>query len=1260
MPAFTSFDGSDPSLLTSALVATNSGIVIEAGSIVLQASGSNAVNVYDGSIADLGIGSGLLLTSGSTPTTSNTSTGFGSDNSATSGFANGDADIDAVVNTVFHTQSYDATTLSFNFSVSDPNATSISFDIVFGSDEFPEWADLFVDAAVVLVNGVNYALFNHDPNHPLSVISPNVAAGYFQDNNGTQLLPIEYDGVSHVLRIVAPIRGGGALNTIKIGIADTGDHILDSGLIISNMVAGTTPGSGLVATAGAGSPGNDVMSGTAQDEWFDLQAGDDLAYAGGGADIVVAGSGNDTLYGGSGDDALKGDGGDDLLDGGVDSDTAVYAGASSSYHLVFDALSGSWSLDASASGEGIDSLRNIEQIQFSDGLFFLGADGLTAAAPPPPPLADAPGLAFIGGIGKVGQALTASVSDPDGVDPAQMSVQWQRSSDLGLTWSDISQATSTAYTVQSLDQGSSLRVAAHYTDLAGHTSTVISAERAILSSVSGNQQITLMHLAAPQGSLLATPLTTLVQRAIDLGLSANEAGQLIKGALGLAPSLSLGSVDAPALLLADPADPDLRRLEAVAVQVAITASLSDDDSGIALTLAILNARAADPHAVLDLADEATLAAILGINQADPKSSPNFSEILRRNGNIATDLLKDRDVLGSVEQAWKGVLGAEDPDAAAGLAALSQQLNLAPIGWASGALTPIVQGGSSLIQASDLLAGFSDPNAGDTLVVSALSADSGTLTANLGADGLWNGSWTFTPASGFAGPVEFSYQVSDGHGGSVSAQQLLVVTAAPTPPAASDHAASGSLQVTGEALEGGLLSASLQDLVDPDGAIQSTSFQWQREQAGSWVDIAGASGSTFQIASDQSDVGRQVRVVATSLDAQGGSTSFSSDAFTIANVNDLPSGGLTISGSAQQGQTLTVSSSIDDADGIPASGSAALSFQWQRVDLSSGAVTAVGSGTSYLATAADLGQGLRVVASYIDGGGTAEQVLSAATAAVTPPPGLTLNGTAGADVLNGGALDDKLYGLAGNDVLNGGAGRDRLDGGSGADQLNGGDGDDSYVVDNSKDLVSETNANKLTGGVDLVESSISWVLGSNVENLTLIGTGTTNATGNGLANAINGNGANNQLSGDAGDDSLSGGGGGDTLIGGQGADGLTGGTGADVFRFSLLDSRLGAIDRITDFVIGSDSIDLTDSYTIASAQLQKLGAVSAFSQAGIEALLTTTSFDRKGAASFTWLDPGAGVHTFLAINDGKAGFQAGNDALIEITGYSGDLGQLAVV
>ena len=113
----------DPSILTNALLAPNSGIAVDAGSIVWHASGAASTNLYDGQLAALGIGPGLLLTSGATPAPMNTVAWFGTDNTNwndPNGFNNGDTTLDAVVNTVFQTVSYDATTLSFSFEVTDP------------------------------------------------------------------------------------------------------------------------------------------------------------------------------------------------------------------------------------------------------------------------------------------------------------------------------------------------------------------------------------------------------------------------------------------------------------------------------------------------------------------------------------------------------------------------------------------------------------------------------------------------------------------------------------------------------------------------------------------------------------------------------------------------------------------------------------------------------------------------------------------------------------------------------------------------------------------------------------------------------------------------------------------------------------------------------------------------------------------------------------------------------------------------------------
>jgi len=176
-----------------------------------------------------------------------------------------------------------------------------------------------------------------------------------------------------------------------------------------------------------------------------------------------------------------------------------------------------------------------------------------------------------------------------------------------------------------------------------------------------------------------------------------------------------------------------------------------------------------------------------------------------------------------------------------------------------------------------------------------------------------------------------------------------------------------------------------------------------------------------------------------------------------------------------------------------------------------------------------------------------------------------------NVITGGALADTLSGLAGNDSL---------DGGLGADTMTGGDGNDVYDVDEAGDVVIETNADALIGGVDRVESDVDYVLGANVENLDLNATALV-GTGNALNNVINGNDENNQLFGGLGLDTLTGGDGDDLLDGGEGNDTLNGGNNNDTIIGGAGDDIIdvgGGFNTVvyntTNF--GNDTINSFDS------------------------------------------------------------------------------------
>ncbi|RIA20489.1 Ca2+-binding RTX toxin-like protein [Ectopseudomonas oleovorans] len=122
---------------------------------------------------------------------------------------------------------------------------------------------------------------------------------------------------------------------------------------------------------------------------------------------------------------------------------------------------------------------------------------------------------------------------------------------------------------------------------------------------------------------------------------------------------------------------------------------------------------------------------------------------------------------------------------------------------------------------------------------------------------------------------------------------------------------------------------------------------------------------------------------------------------------------------------------------------------------------------------------------------------------------------------------QLIGTGSFEVL-GNALDNRLDAGNGASVLRGGAGDDTYIVGHKDARVFEA-ANQ---GTDTVIASVSFILGANIENLTLLGKAALNGTGNELVNLLIGNDGNNILDGGlntTGFDTLRGGKGNDTYI-----------------------------------------------------------------------------------------------------------------------------------
>jgi hypothetical protein len=176
---------------------------------------------------------------------------------------------------------------------------------------------------------------------------------------------------------------------------------------------------------------------------------------------------------------------------------------------------------------------------------------------------------------------------------------------------------------------------------------------------------------------------------------------------------------------------------------------------------------------------------------------------------------------------------------------------------------------------------------------------------------------------------------------------------------------GAVNIGGEATQGQTLLAS-NTLADLDG-LGTISYQWNAAGTA----ITGATSSSYVLT--QAEVGKAITVTASYTDAFDTHESMSSSATSaVANVNDAPTGSVTIGGSLIQGQSLSASNTLADLDGL-----GTINYQWNA-----GGSAIVGATTSsYVLTHDEVGKAITVTASYTDAFNTAESVSSSATALV---------------------------------------------------------------------------------------------------------------------------------------------------------------------------------------------------------------------------------------------------------------------------------------
>jgi hypothetical protein len=203
------------------------------------------------------------------------------------------------------------------------------------------------------------------------------------------------------------------------------------------------------------------------------------------------------------------------------------------------------------------------------------------------------------------------------------------------------------------------------------------------------------------------------------------------------------------------------------------------------------------------------------------------------------------------------------------------VNDAPTGSATATLAHGAEDTAYTVSAANLIAGFSDID-GDTLTVTNVTASNGATVTNNG-----DGTFTITPAANFNGTVTLSYTVSDGHGGTKTGSQTIIVDSvndAPTGTATATLA--HGTEDTGYTVSAANLLAGFSD-VDGD-TLSVTSLT-----ASNGATVTNNGNGTFTITPAANFNGTITLSYAVS-DGHGG-TKAGSQSVVVDAVNDAPTG-----------------------------------------------------------------------------------------------------------------------------------------------------------------------------------------------------------------------------------------------------------------------------------------------------------------------------------------------------------------------------------
>ena len=380
--------------------------------------------------------------------------------------------------------------------------------------------------------------------------------------------------------------------------------------------------------------------------------------------------------------------------------------------------------------------------------------------------------------------------------------------------------------------------------------------------------------------------------------------------------------------------------------------------------------------------------------------------------------------------------------------------------------------------------------------------------------------TINPTSNLSFDTSYKVEITSGAFKDLFANDLAAISTYSFT-TGSNQLPTGNLTITGTPKQGQTLQAT-NSLADADG-IGTITYQWQSSLDGNtWTNQA----TSTSLSLTESLVDKKIRVLASYIDGLGTKESAASTATaSVINVNDTPTGNVSIYGTLKQGIILAATNTVTDLDGL-----GTITYQWQSSSDNLNWTT-LGTGSTFTLQEAQVGKQIKVNALYTDGHGTSESVSSATSSAVA-----NVNDTPTGSVVITGALKQGETLKATNSIQD-------------PDGL----GAITYQWQSSSDGINWTNT-LISAGDTLslsereVNRQISVIASytdghGSSEKLTSLPTDKLSI------NFISGTSNSELIQGTSFADNISGYAGNDTITGGFGSDLIDGGTGVDTVKFS---------------------------------------------------------------------------------------------------------------